>query len=87
MFEEAAAIAALCDRFRMTQEQIGSRLSVSQSYIANKLRLLRLSPEARDILRGSGLTERHARAILRLPEESIFLNITFNIFHSKLSVI
>ncbi len=69
MFEEAAAIAALCDRFRMTQEQIASRLSVSQSYVANKLRLLRLPGEAREIIRAAGLTERHARAVLRLPEE------------------
>ena len=69
MFEEAAAIAALCDRFRMTQEQIASRLSVSQSYVANKLRLLRLPIEAREIIRSAGLTERHARAVLRLPEE------------------
>ncbi len=69
MFEEAIAIASLCEKYGMTQEQIGRRLSVSQSYIANKLRLLRLSEEARMILLGSNLTERHARAVLRLPEE------------------
>lgn len=69
IFEEAAAIAALCERFRMTQEGIASRLSVSQSYVANKLRLLRLPPEAREIIRAGALTERHARAVLRLPEE------------------
>ncbi len=69
MFEEAGAIAALCDRFHLTQEQIGQRLSVSQSYVANKLRLLRLSPQARALLQSAALTERHARAILRLPED------------------
>lgn len=69
IFEEAAAIAALCERFRMTQEQIASRLAVSQSYVANKLRLLRLSQEARGVIAAGGLTERHARAVLRLPEE------------------
>ena len=69
MFEEAAAIAALCERFHMTQEQIAARLAVSQSYVANKLRLLRLSPEARAVIGTAGLTERHARAVLRLPEE------------------
>lgn len=69
MFEEAVAIAALCARYHMTQEEIGKRLSVSQSYIANKLRLLRLSEEARAIILGGRLTERHARAVLRLPEE------------------
>ena len=68
LFEEAAAIAALCSRSRMTQEQVAARLSVRQSYVANKLRLLRLSQEAREIITTAGLTERHARAVLRLPE-------------------
>ena len=69
MFEEASAIAALCARYEMTQEEIGRRLSVSQSYIANKLRLLRLSEEAQALIIQGHLTERHARAVLRLPEE------------------
>ncbi|MBQ8352096.1 MAG: ParB/RepB/Spo0J family partition protein [Clostridia bacterium] len=69
IFEEASAIAALCDRFRMTQEQVAARLAVSQSYVANKLRLLRLSQGARGVIAAAGLTERHARAVLRLPEE------------------
>ena len=69
MFEEAGAIAALCDRFRLTQEQVGARLSVSQSYVANKLRLLRLSEAEREVILTGRLTERHARAALRLPPE------------------
>ncbi len=69
LFEEAAAIAALCEKYHMTQEQVGARLAVSQSYIANKLRLLRLSEEAQQIIRTAAMTERHARAVLRLPEE------------------
>lgn len=69
LFEEATAIAALCDRFHMTQEQVAARLTVSQSYVANKLRLLRLSEEARAVIAEGRLTERHARAALRLPGE------------------
>lgn len=69
LFEEATAIAALCDRFHMTQEQVAARLAVSQSYVANKLRLLRFSPEARSVIVAGHLTERHARAVLRLPGE------------------
>jgi ParB family chromosome partitioning protein len=69
MFEEAVALAALAARYGMTQEEIGRRLSVSQSYVANKLRLLRLSDEAQAIVIKGKLTERHARAVLRLPEE------------------
>lgn len=69
MFEEASALAALAARHGLTQEEIGRRLSVSQSYVANKLRLLRLSGEAQAVIREGKLTERHARAVLRLPEE------------------
>jgi ParB family chromosome partitioning protein len=73
IFEEAAAIASLIELSGMTQEQCARRLAVSQSYIANKLRLLRFSKEEREVLLKNGLTERHARALLRLsePEERL----------------
>lgn len=66
IFEEAEAIEVLIDTYGLTQEKIASKLSVSQSYIANKLRLLRLSKEEREIIIRSKLTERHARALLRI---------------------
>ena len=66
MFEEAYAIATLCEKYRLTQEQVGQKLSVSQSYVANKLRLLRFDEETREAILRAGLTERHARALLRL---------------------
>ena len=71
MFEQAGAIAALIDLYGMTQEQIAAHLSASQSYVANKLRLLRLSPDERETVLDARLSERHARALLRLsdPEE------------------
>lgn len=68
MFEQANAIAALIRIYDMTQEQIAERLSCSQSYIANKLRILRLSAKERDIIMKNGLTERHARAVLRITD-------------------
>lgn len=73
IFEEAAAIASLIELSGMTQEQCARRLAVSQSYIANKLRLLRFSKEERELLLKNGLTERHARTLLRLsePEERL----------------
>lgn len=67
--EEAEAIAKLIKDFGMSQEEAAKRISRSQSAVANKLRILRLSPEILYVLRESGLTERHARALLRLPEE------------------
>lgn len=70
LFEEALAIRSLIALGSMTQEAAAKRLSVSQSYIANKLRLLRFSPTEQELILEHGLTERHARAALRLPNES-----------------
>ena len=69
-FEEAAAIARLISRYALSQEQAAEKLGKSQSAVANKLRLLRLSEPVREGLRRGGLTERHARALLRLPDEA-----------------
>lgn len=70
LFEEALAIRSLIALGNMTQETAAKRLSVSQSYIANKLRLLRLSPTEQELILDNALTERHARAALRIPAES-----------------
>lgn len=68
IFEQASAIASLIDIYKLTQEQIAGMLSVSQSYIANKLRILKLTSAERKLILESGLTERHARAILRIGD-------------------
>ena len=68
VFETADAIKRLIEEFSLTQEEIASRLSVSQSYVANKLRLLRFDAKIRARILSASLTERHARALLRLPE-------------------
>ena len=68
-FEEAAAIAAYICQSGITQEEAAARLSRSPSALANKLRLLRLGEECRRLLMENGLSERHARALLRLEEE------------------
>lgn len=65
-WEEAQALQALLDATGQTQEALARQLGKSQSAVANKLRLLKLSPQALTILRQAGLTERHARALLRL---------------------
>ena len=67
--EEAAAIAQLIAAYGLSQEQAAEKLGKSQSAIANKLRLLRLSPACTRLLRENGLSERHARALLRLTDE------------------
>lgn len=68
-FEEAQAISQLINHFGMTQEQIGKKLGKSQSALSNKLRLLKLPVEVRYFVEREGLTERHARALLRLENE------------------
>ena len=67
--EEAEAFCTLITEHGLTQEELADKLGKSQSTIANKIRILRLSPEVRKILLENSLTERHARALLRLSEE------------------
>ncbi len=66
--EEARALRQLIDLFHLSQEEAARRIGKSQSAVANKLRLLKLSPEALTALQTGGCTERHARALLRLPD-------------------
>ena len=69
--EEARGIANLIRLFDMSQEECARRLGRSQSAVANKLRLLRLPQDVLEGALDAGLTERHARALLRLraPDE------------------
>ena len=68
-FEEATAIADYLRQSGVTQEEAASLLGRSPSSVANKLRLLRLSPACVELLRSYQLTERHARTLLRLADE------------------
>ncbi|MBQ2730118.1 MAG: ParB/RepB/Spo0J family partition protein [Clostridia bacterium] len=68
MFEQAEAIKKLMDVHCLTQEKIAEKLSCSQSYVANKMRLLRFPDEEREDILAAGLSERHARALLRLRD-------------------
>ena len=67
--EEAQGIRQLIDLFGMSQEEAARRLGRSQSAVANKLRLLKLPEDVQEALRRNGLSERHGRALLRLPDE------------------
>lgn len=72
-FEEAAALEKLITYYGMTQEDAAAKLGRAQSTVANKLRLLRLTQEERSLILDNQLTERHARALLKLasPEERL----------------
>lgn len=67
--EEAKSYKNLLDRGYMTQEQLASKMGVSQSTIANKMRLLNLSNEVQDALLEEKISERHARSLLSIPKE------------------
>lgn len=67
--EEAMGISRLMQQENFSQEQIARLLGKSQSAVANKLRLLRHSEPVLAALREAGLTERHARALLKLPDD------------------
>lgn len=68
-FEEAEGIEHLIFAYSLTQEQVAKKIGKSQSAVANKLRLLKLSQLAKILIRQYNLTERHARALLKLDDE------------------
>lgn len=84
--EEARCYAALLENYSLTQEQLALRLGKSQSGIANKLRLLKLSPVVSQRLAERGLSERHAREILRLGDDQAQLDMIDIISEKNLSV-
>ena len=69
MFDEARSVKGMIEMCALTQGELAKKLGVSQSYVANKLRLLGFSDEMQRRICESGITERHARALLRLTDE------------------
>lgn len=69
VFEEAEGINRLINEYGISQAEAAARLGVSQSGLSNKLRLLRLSDSVKERISSARLTERHARALLKLPED------------------
>ena len=86
IFETARAIRKLIETFHMTQEEVAKRLSMSQSAVANKLRLLRFTAEEEKAILGNHLTERHARALLRLDDPTRRLEVIGVILTRRLNV-
>lgn len=83
--EEAEAYSALVSS-EMSQDALARRLGKSASAVANKIRLLKLSPEIRHLIMESDLTERHARALLTLPDEDKRLEIAKQAIEKHLTV-
>ncbi|MDO4730947.1 MAG: ParB/RepB/Spo0J family partition protein [Clostridia bacterium] len=86
-FEEAIAIKNILDKEDITQEDIAKRLGKSQGAISNKLRLLSLEPNEIRKIRGAGLTERHARAFIRVKDKEIREKIIDTVIERSLNVV
>lgn len=86
MFEIASLIEKLTNDHKMKQDDIASRLSTSQSNIANKLRLLKFSDEEKEYLLSSEMSERHARTLLRIKDEALRRKILIKVCKEKLSI-
>lgn len=86
MFEQAYGFRKLIENHHLTQEEVARKMSMSQSTVANKLRLLRLSYEEQRLILESGLTERHARATLRVENEQKRMETLQYLAENKLTV-
>jgi len=84
--EEARGISRLMELCGLSQEQAAQLLGKSQSSVANKLRILRHSQPVLQAIYRAGLTERHARALLKLPSETEKLNAIEVIAQQSMSV-
>lgn len=84
--EEAEGYEQLMEEFKLTQEAMAERVGKKQSTIANKLRLLRLSPKIRQRLLEAALSERHARALLKLQQDEQRLEVLETVIARHYSV-
>ena len=85
VIEEAQSYKKLMDR-GFTQEEIASKLGISQSSIANKMRLLNLPKDVQNALLYNKISERHARSLLSLPDADMQRNLLNKIISEKLTV-
>lgn len=84
--EEAECYRAVLRTYGMTQEALATRLGKSQAFLANKLRILHLPPSVRRRVLEYGLSERHARALLRLRHEKLQLEVAERVHEKALTV-
>lgn len=85
-FEEAVGYNTLINNFKITQEQLAKYIGKKQSTVANKMRLLKLSPRVRNEIINRGLSERHARALLKLTSEEEQLKMVAEITAGEMTV-
>ena len=86
MFEEARAMSGTLELCKITQKELADRMGVSQSYVANKLRLLDLSLHIQRLIIKHEISERHARSLLRLDNEDDRLEVIEKVIARDLTV-
>lgn len=84
-FEEALAISRLMAQFSLSQEEAARRLGKAPSTVSNKLRLLTLPEQAQRLLVQNSLSERHARALLKLDQSEV-VPVLQKIIEKKMNV-
>ncbi|MBE6645495.1 MAG: hypothetical protein E7612_09020 [Ruminococcaceae bacterium] len=86
MFEEARALRGMIDMCSLTQSELAKKIGASQSYVANKLRLLGFSEKQEKAILDSNLSERHARLLLKIKDDSLRESAIEKIVKMNLSV-
>lgn len=86
LFETAEGISELIAIWGVRQEEAARKLGLAPSTLSNKLRLLRLPEGVKAKIRSGGLTERHARALLRIPDETGQMQAADHMVRASLSV-
>ena len=84
--EEAEGYRNMMQDYGLTQEELAAKLSKSQSSIANKLRILKLEDSVKKLLLEHHFTERHARALLKLPDEESRLFVLAQMIQEEMNV-
>lgn len=85
-FDEAEGYSNLISDFNITQEELAQKIGKTQATIANKIRILKLSPMVKKIIKNNNLTERHARALLKLPNEDLQIKVLKKVTENNLNV-
>ena len=85
-FDEAVGYASLINDHGFTQEELAKKIGKNQSTIANKIRLLKLPESIKKLILMNNLTERHARALLRLPDDELKMKVVKQIIRKKYNV-
>lgn len=84
--EEAKSYKKLLDRGYLTQEELAKKMGISQSAIANKIRLLNLSNEVQNALAEEKISERHARSLLQIADNDKQVELLNRVISERLTV-